>query len=55
MHDQDLTDSQWERLQELVPGGRKGKRGPRSDGRQWCCPRLSGHLGGLVEAPEGAR
>ena len=35
MHDQDLTDSQWERLRELVPGGRKGKRGPRSDGRQF--------------------
>ena len=35
MHDQDLTDSQWDRLRELVPGGRKGKRGPRSDGRQF--------------------
>ncbi|MEM9148815.1 MAG: IS5 family transposase [Pseudomonadota bacterium] len=35
MQDQDLTDSQWERLRELVPGGRKGKRGPRSDGRRF--------------------
>ena len=28
-----LRDDQWERLREFVPGGRKGKRGPRSDGR----------------------
>ena len=28
-----LRDYQWERLREFVPGGRKGKRGPRSDGR----------------------
>lgn len=28
-----LRDDQWERVRELVPGGRKGKRGPRSDGR----------------------
>ncbi len=27
-----LRDDQWERLCEFVPGGRKGKRGPRSDG-----------------------
>jgi transposase len=33
-HDIDtLRDDQWERLKPLVPGGRKGKRGPRSDGR----------------------
>lgn len=30
-----LRDDQWERLQEFVPGGRKGKRGPRSDGRRF--------------------
>jgi transposase len=28
-----LRDDQWERLKPFVPGGRKGKRGPRSDGR----------------------
>lgn len=28
-----LRDDQWERLREFVPGGRKGKRGPRSDAR----------------------
>ena len=27
-----LRDDQWERLRAFVPGGRKGKRGPRSDG-----------------------
>ncbi len=26
-----LRDDQWERLKEFVPGGRKGKRGPRTD------------------------
>lgn len=29
----ELRDDQWERLRDFVPGGRKGKRGPRSDGR----------------------
>jgi transposase len=28
-----LRDDQWERLKEFVPGGRKGKRGPRSNNR----------------------
>jgi len=28
-----LRDDQWERLQDFVPGGRKGKRGPRSNNR----------------------
>jgi len=28
-----LRDEQWERLKVYVPGGLKGKRGPRSDGR----------------------
>jgi transposase len=28
-----LRDDQWERLQEFVPGGRKGKRGPRTNNR----------------------
>lgn len=26
-----LRDDQWARLQDFVPGGRKGKRGPRSN------------------------
>lgn len=30
-----LRDDQWERLRAFVPGGRKGKRGPRSDGRRF--------------------
>ena len=30
-----LRDDQWERLREFVPGGRKGKRGPRSNGRRF--------------------
>ena len=29
----ELRDDQWERLKEFVPGGRKGKRGPRSNNR----------------------
>ena len=28
-----LRDDQWERIEDLIPGGRKGKRGPRSDNR----------------------
>ena len=30
-----LRDDQWERLRDFVPGGRRGKRGPRSDGRRF--------------------
>ena len=30
-----LRDDQWEQIQPFVPGGRKGKRGPRSDGRRF--------------------
>lgn len=30
-----LRDDQWARLERFVPGGRKGKRGPRSDGRRF--------------------
>ena len=33
-HDPDcLTDDQWARLAPLMPGGSKGKRGPRTDNR----------------------
>ena len=28
-----LRDDQWERLKDFVPGGRKGKRGPRTNNR----------------------
>ena len=28
-----LHDDQWARLRDLVPGGRKGQRGPRCDNR----------------------
>ncbi len=35
-HDVDsLRDDQWERLKPFVPGGSKGKRGPRSDNRRF--------------------
>ena len=30
-----LRDDQWERLKGLVPGGTKGKRGPRTDNRRF--------------------
>lgn len=30
-----LRDHQWERVQGLVPGGMKGKRGPRTDNRRF--------------------
>ncbi len=30
-----LRDDQWVRLRPLVQGGRKGRRGPRSDGRRF--------------------
>ena len=30
-----LRDDQWDRLKSFVPGGMKGKRGPRSDARRF--------------------
>ena len=30
-----LRDDQWERLKPFVPGGMRGKRGPRSDARRF--------------------
>ena len=30
-----LRDDQWERLKDLVPGGRAGQRGPRCDNRRF--------------------
>ena len=30
-----LRDDQWERIKGFVPGGTKGKRGPRADNRRF--------------------
>lgn len=30
-----LRDDQWERIKGFVPGGTKGKRGPRTDNRKF--------------------
>ena len=30
-----LREDPWERLREFAPGGRKGKRGPRTDNRRF--------------------
>jgi len=35
MDSQELRDDQWQRIEPFVPGGRKGKRGPRSNNRQF--------------------
>jgi transposase len=35
MNCDELRDDQWERLKGLVPGGCKGKRGPRADNRRF--------------------
>lgn len=35
MDGDDLTDAQWERIEAFVPGGRKGRRGPRSNNRRF--------------------
>src|SRR5215470_3759888 len=35
MNCDELRDDQWERLKPLVPGGSKGKRGPRTDNRRF--------------------
>ncbi len=35
MEGEELRDDQWERIKRFVPGGRKGRRGPRSDGRRF--------------------
>jgi len=32
---EELTDWQWERIEAFVPGGREGRRGPRSDNRRF--------------------
>lgn len=31
----ELSDRQWRRIEPFVPGGRKGRRGPRSDNRRF--------------------
>lgn len=35
MDTQELRDDQWAVIEPFVPGGRKGKRGPRSDARNF--------------------
>jgi transposase len=30
-----LRDDQWDRIKDLIPGGRRGKRGPRCDNRRF--------------------
>lgn len=30
-----LRDNQWERIKHLIPGGRRGQRGPRCDNRRF--------------------
>ena len=35
MDGDDLSDAQWERIEAFVPGGRKGRRGPRSNNRRF--------------------
>ena len=35
MDGDDLSDAQWERIEGFVPGGRKGRRGPRSNNRRF--------------------
>lgn len=32
---EELSDAQWSRLEDFVPGGRRGRRGPRSDNRRF--------------------
>ena len=31
----ELSDDQWARVEPFVPGGRRGRRGPRSDNRRF--------------------
>jgi len=35
MSEPELSEEVWDRLVQIVPGGRKGKRGPRSDSRRF--------------------
>ena len=34
-HTDDLAEEQWARVEPFVPGGRKGRRGPRSNNRRF--------------------
>jgi hypothetical protein len=43
MNCDELRDDQWERLKDLVPGGRKGKRGPRANNRRFLNALLCGY------------
>ncbi len=35
MDHQELSDAQWTKIEPFVPGGRKGRRGPRSNNRRF--------------------
>lgn len=50
-----LCDDQWERLRDLVPGGRAGQRGPRCDNRRFVDALLwmAARAGGGATCPDG--
>ena len=39
-----VRDDQWERIKSLVPGGTRGKRGPRTDNRKFLDAVVDGAL-----------
>lgn len=44
-----LRDDQWDRIKWFVPGGAKGKRGPRTDNRKFLDALLwMAHSGGVI-------
>lgn len=45
-----LRDDQWERLRDLIPGGRAGQRGPRCDNRRYYRWIERGALDGMLAA-----
>ena len=49
-----LRDDQWERLKPFVPGGSKGKRGPRSNNRRFLdATAVDGAVGRTLARPAG--
>ena len=53
MNCDELRDDQWERLKDLVPGGRKGKRGPRANNRRFLTALIAGICSCLFIASTG--
>lgn len=49
-----LRDDQWERIKGFVPGGTKGKRGPRTDNRKLNALLWMARSGGRWRGPAGA-